>query len=67
VYGADEAEATAIVVKLQTQAEAAAAKAKEETPETLADRQKRLADEKAFRETYGAGTIDTSVATAIGG
>lgn len=67
VYGADEAEATAIVVKLQTQAEAAAAKAKEETPETLADRQKRLANEKAFRETYGAGTIDTSVATAIGG
>jgi len=71
VYGANEAEATAIVVKLQTQAEAAEAEAEENEPETLAERLKRLENEKIAKETYGkfgGGVYDrTNVTTAIGG
>jgi len=73
MYGADEAEAAAIVTRLQAQAQEKAKKAAEEKPETFDERQKRLADQEAFRQIYGvdptagAGQFDTSVSTAIGG
>ena len=71
MYGADEAEAAAIVTRLQT--EAKSKEKEEEEVETFEQRQKRLAAEEQFRQTYGvdptagADQFDTSVATAIGG